>query len=62
MKKVNLNPTNSKIFANTVFVTALKVMAMSKVLKDLVEYDNNIVHPVLGLMYQYNGKFSRTNS
>ena len=62
MKKVNLNPTNSKIFANTVFVTALKVMAMSKVLKDLVEYDNNIVHPVLGLMYQYNGKFSRTNN
>jgi|TARA_B110000259_G_C13905250_1_gene358546 hypothetical protein len=62
MKKVNLNPTNSKIINEVVYITALKVLAMSKLLKDMVEYDNNITHPVLGLMYQYSGKFSRSNS
>ena len=62
MKKVNLNPTNSKVIDGVVFVTALKVQAMSKILVDLVEYGNNIVHPILGKMYQYNGKFSRSNS
>tara|TARA_R110002050_G_scaffold17171_1_gene51307 strand:- start:1293 stop:1520 length:228 start_codon:yes stop_codon:yes gene_type:complete len=62
MKKVNLNPTNSKVINGVVFVTALKVQAMSKLLLELVEYGNNIVHPTLGKMYQYNGKFSRTNA
>jgi len=40
----------------------LKVQAMSKKLEELVEYGNNVMHPVLGIMYQYNGKFSRSNS
>ena len=62
MKKVNLKPTNSKVINNVVFITALKVLTMSKLLVDMVEYDNNITHPKLGIMYQYNGKFSRTNS
>jgi len=62
MKKVNLNPTNSKVINGVVFVTALKVQAMSKLLLELVEYGNNITHPTLGIMYQYNGKFSRTRS
>ena len=62
MKKVNLNPTNSKEINGVVFITALKVQAMSKVLSDLVEYGNNIIHPILGIMYQYNGKYSRTRS
>jgi hypothetical protein len=60
--KVNLNPTNSKVINGVVFVTALKVQAMSKKLEELVEYGNNVMHPVLGIMYQYNGKFSRSNS
>jgi hypothetical protein len=62
MKKVNLNPTNSKVINGVIFVTALKVQAMSKVLSDLVEYGNNIIHPTLGIMYQYNGEYSRKSS
>jgi len=58
-KKVNLNPTNSKVINGAVFVSALKVIAMSKTLKDFVEYGNNITHPTLGLMYQYDGPYSR---
>ena len=33
-KKVNLNPTNSKVINGAVFVTALKALAMSKTLAD----------------------------
>ena len=60
--KVNLNSTNSKVINGVLFVTALKVQAMSNKLVELVEYGNNIMHPSLGKMYQYNGKFSRSNS
>ena len=60
MKKVNLNSTNSKVINGVVFVTALKVQAMSKLLLELVEYSNNITHPKLGKMYQYEGPFSRS--
>ena len=62
MKKINLNPTNSKVINGVVYVTALKVQAMSEKLEELVEHGNNIMHPILGIMYQYNGKFSRSNS
>jgi|TARA_B100001778_G_C18562529_1_gene618468 hypothetical protein len=60
--KVNLNPTNSKIINDVCFVTALKVQQMSKKLSDMVEFGNNIKHPTLGIMYQYNGAYSRNNS
>ena len=59
MKKVNLNPSNSKVINGTVFVTALKALAMSKMLSDQLEHGNNITHPTLGIMYQYNGPYSR---
>mgnify|MGYP001033754789 CR=1 FL=1 len=59
--RVNLNPTNSKVINGTVFVTALKVQSMSKKLIESVQYGNNITHPTLGIMYQYDGNYSRTN-
>lgn len=61
-KKVNLNPRNSKVINNVVYVTALKVQAMSEKLKECVEYGNNITHPALGKMYEYSGNYSRNNS
>jgi hypothetical protein len=60
MARVNLNPTNSKVINGTVFVTALKVKAMSEVLvEESVKFGNRITHPALGTMYQYDGKYSR---
>ena len=60
-KKVNLNPTNSKVINGNVFVTALKCQAMSKMLADEIQHGNNITHPTLGIMYQYNGAYSRNS-
>jgi hypothetical protein len=60
MARVNLNPTNSKVINGVVFVTALKVKAMSEVLvEESIRFGNRITHPSLGTMYQYDGKYSR---
>ena len=60
MARVNLNPTNSKVVNGVVFVTALKVKAMSEVLvEESIKFGNRITHPSLGTMYQYDGKYSR---
>ena len=60
MSRVNLNPTNSKIINGVAFVTALKVKAMPKMLKEeSVKFGNKIEHPTLGTMFQYDGKYSR---
>jgi hypothetical protein len=60
MARVNLNPTNSKVINGVVFVTALKVKAMSEVLvEESIQFGNRITHPSLGTMYQYDGKYSR---
>tara|TARA_R110000782_G_scaffold113327_1_gene203335 strand:+ start:617 stop:808 length:192 start_codon:yes stop_codon:yes gene_type:complete len=61
-KKVNLNKSNSKMINNVVYVTALKVQSMSLNLKEFVLHGNNIKHPILGVMYQYNGEYSRTTN
>ena len=60
MARVNLNPTNSKVINGVVFVTALKVKAMTELMRDeFVRFGNRITHPSLGTMYQYDGKYSR---
>ena len=62
MSRVNLNPTNSKIVKGIVFVTALKVKAMTELMKEeSVRFGNRITHPTLGTMYQYDGKYSRNS-
>tara|TARA_R110002050_G_scaffold13531_3_gene43285 strand:+ start:32 stop:244 length:213 start_codon:yes stop_codon:yes gene_type:complete len=62
MARVNLNPTNSKVINGVVFVTALKVKAMSEVLvEESIKFGNRITHPSLGTMYQYDGKYSRNS-
>lgn len=62
MKKVCLNPTNSKLVNGVLFVTALKVKSMSEVLMESVKFGNRITHPTLGTMFQYDGKYSRTTN
>ena len=60
MRKVNLNPTNSKVINGVVFVTALKVKAMTEMMREeSVKFSNKVEHPTLGTMFQYDGKYSR---
>lgn len=61
MTKIRVNQTNSKVLAGTLFITLLKALQVSKskVLAELIEYDNNLTYPGLGKLVEYNGAYSR---
>ena len=57
-KKINVNTTNSKVITGKLFIPGLK---MSQ-LKSLAEYiipGSTVAHPTMGLLYEYDGPFSR---
>jgi len=59
-KKIRVNTTNSKVLAGKLFITELKALLVSKskVLAELIEYDNNIVFKGTKLV-EYNGPYIR---
>jgi len=63
MAKIRVNTTNSKVFAGTLFISMLKavLVSKSKVLAELIEYDNNLVYPGMGKLVEYNGPYIRVN-
>ena len=60
MTKIRVNPSNSKVLAGKLFITELKALLVSKskVLAELIEYDNNIVFKGTKLV-EYKGAYSR---
>jgi len=62
-KKIRVNTTNSKLLNGKLFITELKALLVSKskVLAELVEYDNNITYPGIGKLVEYNGPYIRLN-
>ena len=64
MAKIRVNTTNSKVLAGVLYITELKAMLISKaskVLAELIEYDNNLVYPGIGKLVEYNGPYLRVN-
>ena len=63
-KKIRVNTTNSKVLAGKLFITELKavLVSKSKVLAELIEYDNNLVYPGIGKLVEYNGAYIRVNA
>jgi len=59
-KKIRVNQSNSKVLAGKLFITELKavLVSKSKVLAELIEYDNNIVFKGTKLV-EYNGPYIR---
>jgi len=59
-KKIRVNQSNSKVLNGKLFITELKALLVSKskVLAELIEYDNNIVFKGIKLV-QYNGPYIR---
>ena len=64
MTKIRVNQENSKVLAGTLFITLLKavLVSKSKVLAELIEYDNNLVYPGMGKLVEYKGAYIRVNS
>ena len=60
MTKIRVNPSNSKLLAGKLFITELKavLISKSKVIADLIEYDNNIIFQGTKLV-EYNGPYIR---
>ena len=60
-KKIRVNQSNSKVLAGKLFITELKavLISKSKVLAELIEYDNNLVYPGIGKLVEYNGPYIR---
>ena len=59
-KKIRVNQSNSKVLAGVLYITELKALLVSKskVLAELIEYDNNIVFKGTKLV-EYNGPYIR---
>ena len=64
MRKIRVSTENSKVLAGVLYITELKAVLISKaskVLAELIEYDNNLVYPGLGKLVEYKGAYSRVN-
>ena len=61
MAKIRVNKSNSKVFLGKLYITLLKtvLVSKSKVLAELIEYDNNLVYPGIGKLVEYNGPYIR---
>ena len=60
-KKIRVSSENSKVLAGVLYITELKAVLISKaskVLAELIEYDNNIVFKGTKLV-EYNGPYIR---
>ena len=63
MAKIRVSTLNSKIMNGRLFISGLKavLVSKSKVLAELIEYDNSFVYPGIGKLVEYNGPYIRTN-
>ena len=61
-KKIRVNTTNSKVLNGKLFISLLKAQQItSKVLKELICYDNSMVYPGLGKLVEYKGSYIRVS-
>lgn len=62
-KKINVNPSNSKIVEGKLFISEMKANSIfNTALGKLIEYDSYIIYPGMGKLVQYSGPYSRNNS
>jgi hypothetical protein len=57
-KKINVNATNSKMITGKLFITGLK-MSQLKSLAEFIIPGSTVAHPTMGLLYEYDGPYSR---
>ena len=58
-KRININAENSKVINGRIFITGMKMQKLGKLLKEHIVQGSTITHPVLGLLYEYTGPYSR---
>ena len=59
MNRINVNQENSKVIGGKLFITGLKMSRLNKKLSEFIIKGSTINHPSLGMMYEYEGPYSR---
>jgi len=59
MNRINVNQENSKVIGGKLFITGLKMSRLNKKLSECIVKGSTINHPSLGMMYEYEGPYSR---
>lgn len=57
--KIRLNVENSRVIGDKVFITKSKAHSLSEVLKNHVNWVSKINHPSLGVLFEWQGLYSR---
>ena len=57
--RINVNAKNSKVIGDRLFITGLKMTQLKSKLSKSIVKGSTMNHPVLGLMYEYSGPYSR---
>ena len=57
--RINVNQNNSKVIGGKLFITGLKMSQLKAKLAECMIKGSTGLHPTLGLMYEYDGPFSR---
>ena len=58
--RINVNASNSKVIGGKLFITGLKMAKLKAKLAGDIIKGSTVAHPTMGLMYEYDGPFSRT--
>ena len=57
--RINVNANNSKVIGGKLFITGLKMSQLKAKLAEYIVKGSTVTHPTMGLMYEYDGPFSR---
>jgi hypothetical protein len=57
--RINVNQTNSKVIGGKLFITGLKMSQLKAKLAECVVKGSTVQHPTMGMLYEYDGPFSR---
>jgi hypothetical protein len=56
---IRLNPENSKVIGDKVFITTMKAHNLKETLSSYLNWGSKINHPLLGTLVEYNGPYTR---
>ena len=57
--RINVNQNNSKVIGGKLFITGLKMSQLKAKLAEFIIKGSTVTHPTMGVLYEYNGPFSR---
>lgn len=58
---IRLNPENSKVIGDKIFITGIKAHNLNPKLVSFVNLNSKITHPTLGVLVEYTGPYTRSS-